>query len=60
MPMKMRISEAQAVSNQFLDTIGPLFNCYRTVEELYAYGAALAAYYPTLAEWIDEVTLGRV
>ena len=36
-----------------LDTIGPPFNCYRTVEELYAYGAALAAYYPTLAEWID-------
>ncbi|HOV30168.1 MAG TPA: M14 family zinc carboxypeptidase [Anaerolineaceae bacterium] len=36
-----------------LDTIGPPFNCYRTVEELYAYGAALAAYYPTLAEWLD-------
>ena len=36
-----------------LDTIGPPYNCYRTVEELYAYGAALATYYPTLAEWTD-------
>ncbi len=37
----------------------PPYNCYRTVEELYAYGAALASVYPTLAEWTDVRDPGR-
>jgi len=36
-----------------LDSIAPPYNCYRTVEELYTYGAALASYYPNLADWTD-------
>jgi hypothetical protein len=31
----------------------PGYSCYRTVEETFAAAAALAANYPTLAEWID-------
>ncbi len=41
------------LASQGLDTLPPPYNCYRTVEELYAYGAALASVYPTLAEWTD-------
>jgi hypothetical protein len=36
-----------------IGTIPPPYNCYRTVEETYAYAAALAISYPNLAEWID-------
>ncbi len=36
-----------------IGTIPPPYNCYRTVEEIYAYAAALAISYPNLAEWID-------
>ncbi|MDX1555925.1 MAG: M14 family zinc carboxypeptidase, partial [Xanthomonadales bacterium] len=31
----------------------PGFECYRTVEEMFAVGAQIAAEHPTLAEWID-------
>ncbi len=37
------------LASQGLETLPPPYNCYRTVEELYAYGAALASVYPTLA-----------
>ncbi|MFZ3069930.1 MAG: M14 family zinc carboxypeptidase [Anaerolineaceae bacterium] len=36
-----------------IGTIPPPYNCYRTVEEIYAYAAAVASTYPNLAEWID-------
>jgi hypothetical protein len=50
----MRISRSQATwqPTPWLQ-LGQPYNCYRTVEELYAYGAALASYYPHLAEWTD-------
>ncbi|MEN6555406.1 MAG: M14 family zinc carboxypeptidase [Anaerolineaceae bacterium] len=41
------------LASQGLETLPPPYNCYRTVEELYAYGAALASTYPNLAEWTD-------
>ena len=41
------------LASQGLETLPPPYNCYRRVEELYAYGAALASVYPTLAEWTD-------
>ena len=43
----------QLAGHQGLQTLPSPYNCYRTVEELYDYGAALASAYPNLAEWID-------
>lgn len=36
-----------------LNTLPPPYNCYRTVEEIFAYANAIATTYPDLAEWID-------
>lgn len=41
------------LKTQGLETLPPPYNCYRTVEELFGYAAALATIYPDLAELID-------
>ncbi len=48
----LRRLEAALARGERLSSI-PGFECYRTVEETLATGAALAAAYPELATWID-------
>ncbi len=47
-----RIEQHRALGAESLASI-PGFECYRTVEETLATGAALAAQHPALATWID-------
>ncbi len=47
-----RLELAFALGVDSIDAI-PGFECYRTVEEIHAAGADLAAAYPELVEWVD-------